>query len=87
MGRLLALILGGLALALYLPPFFFKEPVPVEAGAPAGQAKDVERNDYDKLFVDTIGAPLTDKLRSHGAGVFAGLALLLFAIRGSDAKE
>ena len=82
MGRLLALILGGLALALYLPPFFLKEPAPAE-----GAAAPVERNDYDKIFVDTIGAPLTDKLRSHGAGVFAGLALILFSIRGSDAKE
>ena len=84
MGRLLALILGGLALALYLPPFFFKEPVPVEAAAQPVERRD---NDYDKLFVETIGAPLTEQLASHGAGVFAGLALLLFAIRGSDAKE
>jgi hypothetical protein len=87
MGRLLALILGGLALALYLPPFFFKEPVPVEAAPGATTAPPVERSDYDKIFVDTIGAPLTDKLRNHGAGVFAGLALILLSIRGSDARE
>ena len=82
MGRLLALILGGLALALYLPPFFVEEPKPVEGSAP-----QVERNDVDKVFVDTIGAPLTDKLRRHGAGVFAGLALILFSIRGSDSRN
>ena len=47
MGRLLALILGGLALALYVPPFFFEEPKPVESAAPSAKA---EPNDFDKLF-------------------------------------
>jgi hypothetical protein len=78
MGRLLGLILGGLALALFLPPFFFSDPAPppeVPVAAP---------NDFDKIFHDTLGAPFTNKLKSHGAGVFAGLALILFAVRGKD---
>lgn len=78
MGRLIALVLGGLALALYLPPFFVKEPPAVEKAS-----EQAERNDFERLFVDTIGAPLTDKLKTHGAGVFAGLALILLAVRGS----
>jgi hypothetical protein len=81
MGRLLALILGGLALALYVPPFFFEDPVPVEA---SGVAKVVPHNDFDQVFVDALGAPFTHKLKTHGAGVFAGLALILFAVRGKD---
>ena len=80
MGRLLALILGGLCLALYVPPFFFENPKPVESPA----TPKAEANDFDKLFIDTLGEPFTTKLKSHGAGVFAGLALILFAVRGKD---
>ena len=81
MGRLLALILGGLALALYVPPFFFEEPKPVEASAAPAKA---EPNDFDKIFVQTLGESFAHKLKSHGAGVFAGLALILFAVRGKN---
>ncbi len=81
MGRLLALILGGLALALYVPPFFFEEPKAVETPAASTKA---EPNEFDKVFVQTLGEPFANKLKSHGAGVFAGLALILFAVRGKD---
>lgn len=77
MGRLLALILGGLALALFLPPFFFEDKM--LAGVTLAPS-----NDFDKLFFDTLGAVFTTKLKMHGAGVFAGLALILFAVRGKD---
>ncbi len=77
MGRLLALILGGLALALYVPPFFVDEPAP----PPAAEAK---HSSFDQVFIDTIGETWYRKTRAHGAGVFAGLALILFSVRGKD---
>ena len=79
MGRLLALILGGLALALFVPPFFLKESAP-----PAAAATAPEPNAFDKVFIDTIGSEYLDKLKRYGAGVFAGLALVLIAVRGKD---
>lgn len=79
MGRLLALILGGLALALYVPPFFLEAVRSAEA-----RALDPAPSAFDQVFIDTIGADIYDKVRRHGAGVFAGLALILFAVRGRE---
>lgn len=80
MGRLLALILGGLALALYVPPFFVDEPKPESAVA----AAEPKPSSFDQVFIDTIGAEWYGKTKRYGAGVFAGLALILFAVRGKD---
>lgn len=74
MGRLLALILGGLALALYVPPLF------LEGAPPLGE----HLNDFDKVFVDTIGSDWYARIKHNGAGIFAGVALILFSVRGKD---
>lgn len=73
MGRLLALILGGLALALYVPPLF------LEDSRPIGKS-----NAFDEVFVNTIGADWYGRIKHNGAGIFAGLALILFSVRGKD---
>jgi len=69
MGRLLAFILGGAALALYGPYLFL--------GADT-------LHDYQKFWIDTIGAEWYAKVFTFGPGIFAGLALLLLAVRGRD---
>ena len=74
MGRLLAFVLGGAALALYGPHLFLgKEQIEnyknwwIKAlgGGDAGQGW------YESIF-------------QFGPGIFAGLALLLLALRGKD---
>ena len=79
MGRLFALILGGLALALYVPPFFLEAPRPE-----AAKAMDPVPSAFDQVFIDTIGADAYHKTRRYGPGVFAGLALILLAVRGRE---
>jgi hypothetical protein len=69
MGRLLAFVLGGFALALYAPYLFMSE---------EGLVK------YKDWWIGTIGENWHQKLFQYGPGVFAGLALLLFAVRGRD---
>jgi hypothetical protein len=69
MGRLLAFLLGGLALALYLPPVFLDE---VNLG---------KYTDWWKSFLTEVWYT---KVFLHGPGIFAGLALLLLAIRGRE---
>lgn len=71
MGRLLAFILGGAALALYGPHLFLS-------------AEDLGR--YRNWWVHDlgIGAGWYTKIFSYGPGIFAGLALLLLAVRGKD---
>lgn len=81
MGRLLALILGGLALALYVPPFFLEKARPEVTAA---ASDDEKANSFDQVFIDTIGADAYDKTKRFGPGVFAGLALILFAVRGKE---
>jgi hypothetical protein len=66
MERLLGFILGGVALALYVPHLFM--------GAKALQ-------DYQQWWVDLLTAEWYTKIFHHGPGIFAGLALLLLAIR------
>ena len=68
MGRLLALILGGVALVLYVPPL-----LPGDIGVQVEQA-----------LQDVITPTWYKKLTTQGAGVFAGIALLLLAVRGRD---
>jgi hypothetical protein len=66
MGRLIAFILGGAALLLYVPPLF------------TGLEK------ITKWWQDTLGAEWYAKVFGHGPGIFAGIALLLLAVRGRD---
>ena len=69
MGRLIALILGGLALVLYAPYFVLGD----QASA-----------DYAKIFQDIVGNEMFGKIMGFGPGVFAGLALILFSVRGKE---
>ena len=70
MGRLIALLLGAVALVLYVPPFL-----------PAELATEVETA-FLELLKQNRG--LYDNIMGKGPGVFAGLALLLLAVRGKD---
>ena len=70
MGRLIALLLGAAALVLYVPPFL-----------PAELATEV-KTAFLELLQQNQG--LYDNIMSKGPGVFAGLALLLLAVRGKD---
>jgi hypothetical protein len=69
MGRILAFILGGLALALYAPNLFLG--ADDLAGYAGWWKKLLGEDGYAKVF-------------THGPGVFAGLGLILFAVRGRD---
>jgi hypothetical protein len=69
MGRLLAFILGGAALALYGPHIFLP---------------DEQLGQYVNWWSETIGAEWYMKIFGLGPGIFAGLALVLLAIRGKD---
>ncbi len=71
MSRLIAFILGGAALALYAPVLFL----------PANS--DVLK-EVTKFWMNLLGADWFAKVFTLGPGVFAGLALILFAIRGKD---
>ena len=69
MGRILAFLLGGLALALYLPHVFMS----------ADQLAD-----WQKKLEEIVGEAWYQKIFKHGPGIFAGLALILFAVRGRE---
>ncbi|MCP5067221.1 MAG: hypothetical protein GY946_11705 [bacterium] len=72
MGRLLAFLLGGACLALYTPHVFL-----------GGQTL----LDYEQWWRDLLGKlgpNWYDTVFKNGPGVFAGLALILIAIRGKD---
>ncbi len=69
MGRLLAFILGGAALALYGPHLF----LPTDTLA-----------EYQKWWMDLLEPEWYAKIFSYGPGIFAGLALVLIAVRGRD---
>jgi len=69
MGRLIAFILGGAALAIYGPHLV----LPADTLA-----------EYTKWWTDTLGAEWYLKIFSYGPGIFAGLALVLIAVRGRD---
>lgn len=69
MGRLIAFILGGAALALYAPNLFLPEETLLQ---------------YKEWWIKTLGQGWYDKLFELGPGIFAGLALILLAIRGKD---
>ena len=71
MGRLLSFILGGAALALYVPHLFMSQ-------------QGLE--DYKSWWVNDlgIGTDWYQKIFDFGPGIFAGLCLILLAIRGKD---
>jgi hypothetical protein len=69
MGRLLAFILGGAALALYGPHLF----LPAETLA-----------SYTTWWIETLGSDWYAKIFTYGPGIFAGLGLVLIAVRGRD---
>jgi hypothetical protein len=69
MGRILAFVLGGLALALYGPHLF------LAADDLAG---------YVDWWKKLLGDEGYAKVFTSGPGVFAGLGLILFAVRGRD---
>ena len=71
MGRLLAFLLGGLALALYGPHLFMTAE---------------QLTSYVKWWRSAIGDGWYEKIFVTGPGVFAGLALILFAIRGKETE-
>ena len=74
MGRIIAFLLGGAALALYAPPLFLKE----------AQAKDYYgwwEGIAQKVGMDTTHPAI---LATCGAGILAGVALVLFAVRGGE---
>jgi hypothetical protein len=70
MGRIVAFVLGGLALALYGPHLFMD---------------DV--SSYEGWWRERLGASWYAKIFSYGPGIFAGLALVLHAVRGRDATS
>ena len=69
MGRLLAFILGGGALALYGPYLFLPE---------------TELNQYVAWWKNMLGEAWYLKIFQFGPGILAGLALVFLAIRGKD---
>jgi hypothetical protein len=72
MGRIIAFLLGGLALALYAPHVFMTE----------DQLKQ-----WTAWLTESIGSGWYQKIFEHGPGIFAGLALILFAVRGREGGD
>ena len=69
MGRILAFILGGLALALYGPHLFL-----------GGD----DLKGYTDWWNKALGEAWYQKVFMYGPGIFAGLGMMLFAVRGRD---
>lgn len=67
MGRLIAILLGGAALALYVPILLPDQLEPVT-----------------KLWRDLLGDLWYLRILGAGSGIFAGLALVLLAVRGRE---
>ncbi|MCA9314789.1 MAG: hypothetical protein H6806_11190 [Planctomycetes bacterium] len=67
MGRLLALILGGIGIVLYGP-----ELIPGDVGT-----------EVRNVVMSVLGDWYTT-VKDNGAGLLAGLALILFAVRGRE---
>lgn len=71
MSRLIAFILGGVALALF-GPFLVLSP------------KSDILIEIAKFWGNILPDDWAPRIFQYGPGVFAGLALILFAIRGKD---
>ena len=72
MGRILAFLLGGFALALYGPNAFM-----------TGE----QWKTYSEWWEKTLTQGWYDTLFRVGPGIFAGLALLLLAVRGRESDS
>ena len=72
MGRILAFLLGGLALALYGPNVFMTAE---------------QWGKYESWWRSTLPGGWFDTIFMKGPGIFAGLALLLLAVRGGDSDS
>ena len=68
MGRLIAILLGGAALALYVPVLLPTQLEPVLS-----------------TWKGLLGGSF-DAVVAAGGGIFAGLALILLAVRGKDGE-
>jgi hypothetical protein len=75
MGRLIAIVLGGAALALFVPLL-----LPDQLSAVTDLWKDLLGDWYGRI----VGPSGESGGPGAGAGVFAGLALVLLAVRGRD---
>lgn len=69
MGRLLAFILGALALLIYVPPVFL-----------GTETLNEIYGEVDKY----IDSDIRVKILAQGPGILVGIALFLFAVRGKD---
>ena len=67
MGRLIAILLGGAALALYVP-LLLPEPLKV----------------VNELWANLLTPDWYARVVVAGPGIFAGLALVLLAVRGRE---
>ena len=67
MGRLIAILLGGAALALYVPVLL-----------------PDQLHMVSKLWTDLLTETWYARVVAAGPGIFAGLALVLLAIRGRE---
>lgn len=67
MGRLIAILLGGAALALYVPLLL-----------------PDQLNAVTELWQKLLTPTWYDRLVAAGAGIFAGLGLVLLAVRGRE---
>ncbi len=69
MGRIVAFLLGGLALAFYGPYLFM-----------TGD----QLSGYVRWWTDRLGEEWYGKILQFGPGTLAGVALVLLAVRGRD---
>jgi hypothetical protein len=72
MGRIVSFLLGGLALALYAPHLFMTEE---------------QLKGWTQKITELVGQGWYEKIFQHGPGIFAGLALILFAVRGREGGD
>lgn len=76
MGRLIAILLGGAALALFIPVL-----LPTELGTVNELWKSLLG---DVWYARIVGPEVDGAQGGAGGGIFAGLALILLAVRGRD---
>ena len=79
MGRLIAILLGGAALALFVPVLLSQPGEPLESVAKLWEQL-LGQDWYNRI----VGVPIEGHRGGAGAGIFAGLALILLAVRGRD---
>ena len=70
MGRLIAILLGGAALAFYVPALL------------GGHVEAVDS--INKFWRDLLPSGWYGSIGGAGGGIFAGIALVLLAVRGKE---